>query len=116
MLVGLAGVAWTVHDTATNRKDWRVMAGRERELSSLLPHVAGVKRLGYTAWDPRVFRTQYALAPTIVVRFDGKLAHHLVELRPGEKVKIKPAVWQVVAKSLHGRFVLLKKRQAREAR
>ena len=116
LLGGLLGVAWTVYDTATNRKDWHVMTGRERELRSLLPHVTGVERLGYTAWDPRVFRTQYTLAPTVVVRFDGKLAHHLVELRPGEKVNFKPATWRVVAQSPRGRFVLLKKRAAEERR
>ncbi len=108
---GLAGAGWAVYDTATNRRDWQVMTGHERELRSLRPHVEGLARLGYTAWDPRVFRTQYTLAPTVVVRFDGKLRHHLVELRPGEKLNLGGRGWEVVARSTRGRFVLLRRNE-----
>ena len=113
VLGGLAGAAWTGYDTATKKNDWKMMVHRERELRTLLPHIKGLKRIGYTAWNPHVYRTQYTLVPTYVVRFSSRHEHHLVELRPGEKLNLKPATWQVVARSPRGQFVLLKKRKGR---
>jgi hypothetical protein len=107
----------TARDLGARRisKDFVSVEEREAELEKLVPLLAGHGPVGYFAWDPdkgRLFKSQYTVAPTILVadRAAG-VERLLVEREHGQKLALDRATWRLVARSPNGRFAVYERRR-----